>query len=59
VRQCSPVGPLTPPLTEGELLAEQEQAVLQVSQYVSQLRRVGKGLGVFQFDKELAAANKA
>jgi len=44
---------------EGELLAEQEQAVLQVSQYVSQLRRVGKGLGVFQFDKELAAANKA
>lgn len=25
----------------------------QVSKYVSQLRRVGKGLGVYQFDKEL------
>ena len=26
---------------------------LQVAKYVSQLRRVGKGLGVYQFDKEL------
>lgn len=27
----------------------------KVSEYVSQLRRVGKGLGVYQFDKQLAA----
>lgn len=27
----------------------------QVAEYVSQLRRVGKGLGVYEFDKKLAA----
>jgi ferritin heavy chain len=27
--------------------------VKQVAEYVSQLRRVGKGLGVFEFDKKL------
>ncbi|GIL56473.1 hypothetical protein Vafri_11829 [Volvox africanus] len=41
---------------EGDLLAEQVEAVKKVSEFVSQLRRVGKGLGVYQFDKELAAA---
>ncbi|PNH04981.1 Ferritin-2, chloroplastic [Tetrabaena socialis] len=41
---------------EGDLLAEQVDAVKAVSEYVSQLRRVGKGLGVYQFDKQLAAA---
>ncbi|KAG1668323.1 hypothetical protein FOA52_011220 [Chlamydomonas sp. UWO 241] len=39
---------------EGGLLAEQVEAVKKVSEYVSQLRRVGKGLGVFQFDRSLA-----
>ena len=32
----------------------QVEAVKKVSEYVSQLRRVGKGLGVYQFDKQLA-----
>ncbi|PNW78664.1 hypothetical protein CHLRE_09g387800v5 [Chlamydomonas reinhardtii] len=40
---------------EGELLNEQVEAVKKVSEYVSQLRRVGQGLGVYQFDKQLAA----
>eukprot|EP00798_Chlamydomonas_sp_ICE-L_P006548 gene6548-3199_t len=39
---------------EGELLKDQVDSVKQVSEFVSQLRRVGKGLGVYQFDKELA-----
>lgn len=38
---------------EGDLLAEQVESVKKVSEYVAQLRRVGKGLGVFQFDKQL------
>lgn len=38
---------------EGTLLAPQVQSVKQVAEYVSQLRRVGKGLGVFQFDQYL------
>jgi ferritin heavy chain len=41
---------------EGGLLSEQVEAVKATAEYVSQLRRVGKGLGVYQFDKELAAA---
>jgi len=45
---------------EGELLNEQVEAVKKVSEYVSQLRRVGKGLGTFQFDRELLEeVNKA
>ncbi|GFR40570.1 hypothetical protein Agub_g1148 [Astrephomene gubernaculifera] len=40
---------------EGALLEEQVSAVKKVSEYVSQLRRVGRGLGVYQFDKELGA----
>ncbi|KAG1668325.1 hypothetical protein FOA52_011222 [Chlamydomonas sp. UWO 241] len=39
---------------ENDLLAEQVEGVKQVSEYVSQLRRVGKGLGVYQFDRSLA-----
>ncbi|KAG2485150.1 hypothetical protein HYH03_016136 [Edaphochlamys debaryana] len=38
---------------EGDLLAEQVEAVKAVSEYVSMLRRVGKGLGTYVFDKEL------
>lgn len=39
---------------EGTLLAPQVQSVKEVAEYVSQLRRVGKGLGVFEFDRYLA-----
>ncbi|MEW5313265.1 MAG: hypothetical protein WDW38_004849 [Sanguina aurantia] len=39
---------------EGQLLQEQVESVKKVSEFVSQLRRVGKGLGVYQFDKQLA-----
>ncbi|KAK9828562.1 hypothetical protein WJX72_000774 [[Myrmecia] bisecta] len=38
---------------EGELLTPQAQAIKDVSVYVAQLRRVGKGHGVFHFDREL------
>lgn len=40
---------------EEKLLQEQAQTVKKVSEYVSQLRRIGKGHGVWHFDKELAA----
>jgi len=39
---------------EGELLAEQADAVNSMAKYVSQLRRIGKGLGVYMFDQEIA-----
>lgn len=39
---------------EGSLLNPQVQSVKQVAEYVSMLRRVGKGLGVFQFDQYLS-----
>jgi ferritin heavy chain len=39
---------------QGELLEEQVESVKEHAVYVSQLRRVGKGLGVYVFDKELA-----
>jgi ferritin heavy chain len=39
---------------EGQLLSDQSRAVKEVAEYVSQLRRVGQGLGVFEFDKYLA-----
>ncbi|CAI5513179.1 unnamed protein product [Closterium sp. Naga37s-1] len=38
---------------EGNFLNEQVDAIKQVSDYVAQLRRVGKGHGVFHFDLEL------
>lgn len=40
---------------EGSLLADQVESVKKTAEYVAQLRRVGTGLGVFQFDKELGA----
>eukprot|EP00884_Botryococcus_braunii_P005658 jgi/Botrbrau1/15093/Bobra.0255s0006.1 len=36
-----------------EMLDEQAGGVRQVADYVSKLRRVGKGLGVYEFDKEI------
>mmetsp|Transcript_42843 Transcript_42843/g.101702 ORF Transcript_42843/g.101702 Transcript_42843/m.101702 type:complete len:258 (-) Transcript_42843:237-1010(-) len=40
---------------ESELLADQVEDIKKVAGYVSQLRRAGKGLGVFQFDRFLQA----
>ncbi|KAJ9506170.1 hypothetical protein QJQ45_016505 [Haematococcus lacustris] len=40
---------------EGDLLVEQVESVKKAAEHVSQLRRVGRGLGVFLFDKELVA----
>ena len=41
---------------EGEFLAEQVSAIKQVSDYVAQLRRIGKGHAVFHFDLKLQEA---
>lgn len=38
---------------EGELLAEQTESVRRAAGMVAQLRRVGPGLGVFEFDRTL------
>ncbi|KAK2414759.1 ferritin-3, chloroplastic [Trifolium repens] len=38
---------------EGEFLAEQVESIKKISEYVSQLRRVGKGHGVWHFDQRL------
>lgn len=43
---------------EGTLLAPQSRSVKEVAEYVSQLRRVGKGLGVYEFDLKLAGLVK-
>lgn len=37
------------------ILLLQVKSVKQVAEFVSQLRRVGKGLGVWEFDRKLAA----
>nr|AHI62951.1 ferrritin [Sedum alfredii] len=39
---------------EGEYLNEQVEAIKKISEYVAQLRRVGKGRGVWHFDQMLA-----
>jgi len=41
---------------EGEFLTDQVEAIKKVSEYVAQLRRVGKGHGVYHFDLELQEA---
>lgn len=41
---------------EGNFLEEQVEAIKQVSEYVAQLRRVGKGHGVFHFDLQMQEA---
>ncbi|KAJ4830201.1 2Fe-2S ferredoxin [Turnera subulata] len=38
---------------ESEFLAEQVEAIKKISEYVAQLRRVGKGHGVWHFDRML------
>lgn len=42
---------------EGEFLKEQVEAIKKVSEYVSQLRRVGRGHGVYHFDLQLQEAH--
>lgn len=44
---------------ESEFLAEQVEAIKKISDYVSQLRRVGKGHGVWHFDQMLLEAGVA
>lgn len=39
---------------EGSLLEEQAADVKKAAEYVTQLRRVGKGHGAYHWDKELA-----
>ncbi|CAI8586342.1 unnamed protein product [Vicia faba] len=39
---------------ESEFLGEQVEAIKKISEYVAQLRRVGKGHGVWHFDQVLA-----
>lgn len=43
---------------ESEFLVEQVDAIKRISEYVAQLRRVGKGHGVYHFDLELQEAVK-
>jgi ferritin heavy chain len=50
---CCEFAAVRPP-AEGHFLQEQAEAIKVVSEYVSQLRRVGKGLGVFEFDRYLS-----
>ena len=38
---------------EEEFLDEQVEAINKLAQYVTNLHRVGEGLGVYIFDKEL------
>lgn len=62
---CSPHSLLIPPspcpwdapsaIAEGDLLADQAGSVKEFAEFVSQLRRVGTGLGVFEFDRKLQA----
>ncbi|KAL2526669.1 Ferritin-2 [Abeliophyllum distichum] len=40
---------------ESEFLAEQVESIKKISEYVAQLRRVGKGHGVWHFDQMLLA----
>ena len=42
------------PLLDCVAVAMQADAVKEISDFVARLRRVGKGLGVYEFDKFLA-----
>lgn len=44
---------------EGTFLADQVEAIKKVSEYVSQLRRVGVGHGTYQWDRDLLAEVQA
>lgn len=44
---------------ESEYLQEQVDAIKKISEYVAQLRRVGKGHGVWHFDQMLLHEEEA
>ena len=44
---------------EGRLLQDQAQSVKDTAERVSKLRRVGKGLGVYQYDLHLQESLQA
>lgn len=44
---------------ESKFLTEQVEAIKKISNYVSQLRRVGKGHGVWHFDQSLLLEGNA
>lgn len=39
---------------ESEFLQEQVDAIKEISDHVTNLKRVGEGLGVYMFDKQLS-----
>lgn len=43
---------------ETEYLQEQVDAIKEIAEHVTNLKRVGEGLGVYMFDKELEKANR-
>lgn len=43
---------------ENEFLQEQVDAIKEIGGHVTNLKRVGEGLGVFMFDKELSEEHK-
>lgn len=43
---------------ESEYLQEQVDAIKELGDHLTNLRRVGEGLGVYIFDKELAEESK-
>jgi ferritin heavy chain len=43
---------------EGNFLKEQVASIEEISQYISNLKRVGTGLGEFLFDKETMQESK-
>jgi ferritin heavy chain len=50
-----PALPFHPP-AEGQLLAGQADSIKEYATQVAQLRLVGRGLGVYEFDRQLQAA---
>ncbi|KAH7672571.1 Ferroxidase protein [Dioscorea alata] len=50
---CNNNDPQMQDFVESEFLGEQVEAIKKISDYVSQLRRVGKGHGVWHFDQML------
>lgn len=46
-------GPPLSDFVESQFLQEQVVAVKKISEYVTQLRRIGKGHGVWHFDRML------
>lgn len=42
---------------ENEYLQEQVDSIKEISDYVTSLKRVGEGLGVYMFDRELNREN--